>query len=543
MYGTVIDISRQKNILDELMKSESRFRLLADSMPQQVWTSDPTGNLTYFNRAVYDYSGKTFEAMRLKGWKAFVHPLESDAYEIAWKNATRTGTEFVFEHRLQNSQGDYRWHITRAIPQKGPDNDLQMWVGTITDIDDQKMITTLLEAQIKERTEKLNEINLQLKSFEERYSTIINEVKDYVILLLDKDGNIRNWNKAAEKIKGYSGEDIIGKNFSIFYTDEDKASGLPTKLIQEATLHGKAEVQGWRLRKDGTRFWGSIIITSLHDEKNNITGFSKVTRDLTDKKNAEDRLLEYLQSIEQKNQELQQTNAELEAFNYIASHDLQEPLRKIQTFSQRIMEKDKQQLSETTLDYFNRMIRAASRMQNLIDALISYSRTNAASHDAQVTDLNTLLQEVKDDLQESIDEKKATLTWDTLPVLRLIPLQIYQLFINLISNALKYRKKDVPPQIHISYELLTASQINEPGLLEVSYHSISIRDNGIGFEERYKTKIFELFQRLHGKTEYDGTGIGLAICKKIMRNHDGIITASGEPGIGSVFTIYLPANE
>ncbi|HPH85687.1 MAG TPA: PAS domain S-box protein [Ferruginibacter sp.] len=542
MYGTAIDISRQKNILDELMKSESKFRLLADSMPQQVWTSDNAGHLTYFNRVVYDYSGKSFEALYQSGWKSFVHPAEMKAYEEAWNNAVQSGSEFIFEHRLLNNKGEFRWHMTRAIPQKGPGNDSQMWVGTITDIDDQKMITTSLETQIQERTEKLRDINLQLKSLEERYSTIINEVKDYVILLLDKDGNIRNWNKAAEKIKGYSGEDIIGKNFSIFYTDEDKALGLPEKLIEEASLKGKAEIQGWRLRKDGSRFWGSIIITSLHDEKNNLTGFTKVTRDLTDKKNAEDRLLEYLQSIEQKNQELQQTNAELEAFNYIASHDLQEPLRKIQTFSQRIIEKDRQNLSEVTKDYFNRMISAASRMQNLIDALISYSRTNAAKQDAQPTNMNTLLQEVKDDLQESIDDKKALITWDNMPVLQVIPLQIYQLFINIITNALKYRKPDVPPHIHISYALVNAGQITEPGLQEdIPYHSISIQDNGIGFEERYRTKIFELFQRLHGKTEYGGTGIGLAICKKIMRNHDGIITASGEPGVGAVFTIYLPA--
>jgi light-regulated signal transduction histidine kinase (bacteriophytochrome) len=249
------------------------------------------------------------------------------------------------------------------------------------------------------------------------------------------------------------------------------------------------------------------------------------------------------EKLAERNLEQDRNNAELESFTYIASHDLQEPLRKIQSFSKLIMAKDSANLSGPAKDYFSRIMTAAERMQRLIDDLLSYSGTNVSEVSFIDTDLNAVLIEVQQNLQEVIEEKGAVITAGKLPVLPVIQFQVNQLFTNIIANALKFSRANVPLTINISASVVEAEEINsieevKPG----KYCKISFADNGIGFEQQYEKRIFELFQRLHGKNEYIGTGIGLAICKKIVHNHHGYITAIGKPGEGSVFNIYLPLN-
>lgn len=242
-----------------------------------------------------------------------------------------------------------------------------------------------------------------------------------------------------------------------------------------------------------------------------------------------------------KNTELQNQNVELASFSYIASHDLQEPLRKIQAFTSRIQDKEIDKLSELGQDYFARIKDSAARMQNLIEALLVYSRTNTNDIALETTDLNAILRDVQSDLQEDIREHNVHIESDTLPELQVVSLQIHQLFSNILSNAIKYRKSGISPIIKITSSIVPATDIKAAGNYSKSrYWKISIADNGIGFESQHETKVFELFQRLHGKSEYAGTGIGLAICKKIMQNHQGAITADGIPGIGATFHIYLP---
>ncbi|WP_418638365.1 CHASE3 domain-containing protein [Winogradskyella sp.] len=245
--------------------------------------------------------------------------------------------------------------------------------------------------------------------------------------------------------------------------------------------------------------------------------------------------------IEQRNQELERTNKELSAFNYVASHDLQEPLRKIQTFMSRLEAKEKDRISESGQLYIQRMKSASARMRMLIEDLLQYSRTNTSEKEYLKTNMNMLLEHAKTELLDSIEEKQAKIICDDLPTMEVISFQIQQLFINLISNSLKYSKEEVPPIIEITHEEVRSRDVEQiKESLYKFHHKITFKDNGIGFEQTYAEKIFLLFNRLHGKSEYSGTGIGLAICKKIVENHKGVIIAEGKPNIGATFIIYLP---
>ena len=266
-----------------------------------------------------------------------------------------------------------------------------------------------------------------------------------------------------------------------------------------------------------------------------------ILTDFTEKKKNEEVILKYQNDLETKNRELIQSNTELASFTYIASHDLQEPLRKIQTFSNRILDKENENFSAGTRDYFERITAASSRMQNLITALLNYSRTTSSDIDYMPADLNEIVKEVKNNLREYFEESGTVIEVARLPELNVIPHQINQLFTNILINALKYRKPGIKPLIKIDADMVALPEIeSKPSGYTDNYWKISISDNGIGFEQKYEDKIFELFQRLHTNAEYEGTGVGLAICKKIVQNHNGFIKAIGEPGTGSIFNVYLP---
>ena len=198
-------------------------------------------------------------------------------------------------------------------------------------------------------------------------------------------------------------------------------------------------------------------------------------------------------------------------------------------------------ISDTSKNYLNRTVNAAGQMQQLINDLLAYSRTTGTEAHFQKTDMNTVLQKVKTDLKETIEEKMAGIETAKLPELNVIPFQMEQLFTNLINNSLKFSMKDMPPQIIIKTEIVDGITIRHSNVVPgKKYHHLSVADNGIGFDAKYNEKVFDLFQRLHSRQDYSGTGIGLAICKKIIDNHKGFIDAKGEPGKGTTFNIYLP---
>ncbi len=242
-----------------------------------------------------------------------------------------------------------------------------------------------------------------------------------------------------------------------------------------------------------------------------------------------------------KNTELERINKELESFAYISSHDLQEPLRKIQTFAGWILENETPNLTEKGKEYFRRMLESTKRMQTLIEDLLAYSRMGTTKNKFEKTDLNGIIEAVKTELKEALLEKRATIETTKSSEINVIPFQFRQLLHNLISNALKFSKTGIPPQIKIKSRRVEGRKLkNELLSPEKVYCQISISDNGIGFEPEFKNRIFEIFQQLHGKDEYEGTGIGLAIVKKIVENHLGVITATSVLNKGARFDIYLP---
>jgi hypothetical protein len=254
---------------------------------------------------------------------------------------------------------------------------------------------------------------------------------------------------------------------------------------------------------------------------------------------------QYLASktLEDKNSELLRSNIELASFNHVASHDLQEPLRKIQMFISRIYDDKELNLSERNKDYFNRIQSSASRMQVLIDDLLAYSRVNGTDKIFERVDMNDILETVLYEMIQAqiIDEKKVKIKYAKLPDIQGIPFQLKQLFTNLIENSLKYSDPSRPPVIDIRSVVVTGTDVpNARADINRKYNKISVTDNGMGFEQEYAEKIFSLFQRLHDKLTFSGTGIGLAICKKVVENHHGFITAKGVPGKGATFEIYLP---
>ncbi|MEO6404594.1 MAG: PAS domain-containing protein [Ferruginibacter sp.] len=391
------DITEKKEAEEKIVASENQFRTFADSIQNLAWIANAEGWIYWYNQLWYDYTGTTLEEMEGLGWQKVHHPDHIEKIIELSKDIWKKDEAWELTFPLRRHDGEYRWFLTRAYPVKDSNGNIERWIGTNTDVTEQKNSTEELEQKVNERTVEL----------------------------------------------------------------------------------------------------------------------------------------------EIKNHELELSNAELKSFSYVASHDLKEPLRKIQAFSKRII--DTENFSEKTQDYFNRIISAGERMQNLIDSLLDLSRANSSELDFVPCNLNKVIEEVKSDLQFSISEKQATIEHDELPVIMGGCVQISQLITNLLDNAIKYSQYGIKPLIKITSSIIEGEIIEHPSAnKQKKYHAIKFEDNGIGFEQAYENKIFELFQRLHTKNEYSGTGIGLGIVKKIITNHNGFITAKGKPNVGSIFTIYIP---
>ncbi len=397
---SIEDITATTKARQAERQAQERVQFMADAMPEKVWTADADGNVDYFNQAWFTYTGLSFEELKNWGWEKIIHPDDWNENKRRWQHSIRTGNEFELEHRFLNRDGVYKWHLSRGIAQKDEHGQVKMWIGTNTEIHEQKAQQEALEIAVTKRTRELQEAN----------------------------------------------------------------------------------------------------------------------------------------------ETLQQVNKELESFTYVSSHDLQEPLRKIQTLASRILDKEAQHLTDSGKDYFGRIQKAAERMQQLIHDLLDFSRLSTKERTFEATNLSVLVQEVISELSETIGEKDATINATGLGTAPVIVFQFRQLLHNLISNALKFSNPGVPPHITITSQTIKGGKlINGTLLPEKVYCHLTITDNGIGFDPKFSEKIFEVFQRLHSKAEYTGTGIGLAIVKKIVANHNGLVTATSELNKGARFDLYMPA--
>jgi PAS domain S-box-containing protein len=360
-----------------------------------------------------------------------------------------------------------------------------------------------------------------LKESEERFRLLVEGVQDYAIFMLDVEGRVATWNVGAERAKGYKADEIIGEHFSRFYTSEDIERRHPEEELRvAAAAEGRYEDEGWRVRKDGSCFWANVVITAVRDAAGELRGFSKVTRDITERKRAEEEL-------EARARKLEKSNAELEQFAYVASHDLQEPLRMVSSYTQLLARRYRGQLDETADEFIGYAVDGASRMQVLIKDLLTYSRVGTRDKELVPTNLTVVFDAAESNLRTAIEESGATVTSDQLPTVMGNDVQLTQLFQNLIANAIKFRDEE-PPEVHVGAERRDGNWL------------FSVRDNGIGLDPQYADRIFVIFQRLHDRTAYSGTGIGLAVCKKIVEQHGGRIWVESKPEGGSTFYFTLP---
>lgn len=333
------------------------------------------------------------------------------------------------------------------------------------------------------------------------------------------DGIITSWNRGAELIYGYTAAEIVGHHMSRLAPHNRRGEFMQfiDRIKRGETVRN---YETTRLRKDGTRIFVSITSSALRDASESIIGFSTISRDITEQKQAERKLKMTAHNLKLKNEELKQ-------FAYVASHDLQEPLRMVSGYVQLLKRRYEGKLDSEADEFIRYAVEGSNRMQLLIDDLLAYSRIGTQSGERDSVDSEKVLETVVSDLHFMISEYHADITHDPLPVIKGERSQLSELFLNLISNAIKFHG-EAPPHVHVS------------AVREDTAWAFSVRDNGIGIDPKYFNRIFVIFQRLHTRREYPGTGIGLAICKKIVEHHGGQIRVESKPGEGSVFSFTIP---
>ena len=375
---------------------------------------------------------------------------------------------------------------------------------------------------------KITRDNTDRREAEMRYRILIEGVTDYAIYSLDKNGNVASWNTGAQRIKKYTAEEIIGKHFYQFYTKEDAAAGLPAKVLETAATTGHYEGEGWRVRKDGSQFWSSVVVTPLRDEAGELIGYSKITRDVTDRMNLLEKIQHHADELEVRIAERERTNAELEAFSYSVSHDLRSPLRAIEGFTDIVLTDFKEQLPEQVVELLENVVLSATRMNRLVEDLLNYSRLSRIEIESAPVSIAKAVKEasalvekgLRDNIKTSIDPSlKVSANMATLT----------QALFNLINNGLKFYPPGQTPHVEVS------ARREGPNIM------IEVCDEGIGIAPQHQERIFQVFERLHSQETYPGTGIGLAIVKRGIQRLGGTIRLESEPGKGSRFYISLPS--
>lgn len=389
--------------------------------------------------------------------------------------------------------------------------------------------------ELRKKNMQLIELSEKLSDSEGKYRQLTDTLP-LIVFSVGISGAITLGNRRAKETFGAQFDNFSAATINTIFHPSD--SGIVSKGWEMSRKRGAVYTGQARVEVNEKYIWHLISIVPDNDEKGEVTGLIISMVDIHAQKLIEEtlkdnkELRQAQENLKTSNEELSRKNKELEQFAYIASHDLQEPLRKIRNFTslaeRYLTPEEKEKL------YFDKINASAERMSRLISDVLNYSKLSSAENKFSEVDLNVLLEDVVNDFEFLIEEKQAVITIDTLPAIKGIPVQLSQLFYNLISNSLKFVKDR--PEIKIAYEFLADGTTEQAG----SFHKISVTDNGIGIDDKYLSKIFTIFKRLHHQSEYEGTGIGLALCEKIVNNHEGNIHISSIPNSGTTIDIFLP---
>ncbi len=525
MKGTVMDITSQSELLQKLQESETLHKQAQALTHIGNWSWNIITNEIIWSDEMYRIYGlePQSETITFERFMSLIHPdnRESRMQEIQYSLETGKVEDYIL--KIVTPAGEVRILKGKGEMLRDHTGKPERLDGTCQDISTEYRLNQTL-------TDK------------ERYlALLINNAPD-AIIVIDEQSIIRLWNPKTESIFGWKADEVMGRHLTdtiipIRYRDAHN-HGLQHYLAtgEGNVINRSTEVTAMNKRNEEL-FVSLTISETIQDGKRSFIAF---LRDITQQKQTWIELQNKTLLLEQKNQELKHTNEELESFNYAASHDLQEPLRKIQIFADRL-QANELALPPKMQGYVEKIISSSIRMQTLIKELLLFTQTITPEELYEEVDLMHLVSETKNTLLHMIEETGAQISYTTLPVIQVVPFQFMQVFTNLIGNAIKYRKPGIVPDIWIGYSIVKKEDIgNDTDMLSGNYLKISIADNGIGFDPQFAERIFDLFTRLHDKKKYPGTGIGLAICKKIIQNHKGFIRAESDGQTGSTFHIYLP---
>ncbi len=538
------DITEEKKIEDFIKKSNDHFRNLVKNLPAAVYSCDLQGRITFYNNAAVKLWGHKPELNKdLWFGTTKVYNPDGSSIPLGQSPMARTlkeGISFTNQEIIIERSDGIRLNVL-ANPQ--PEyNLLGERIGAINILVD---ITQQIIAHKKEIAQAYMIENLLMTA--PGFVCTLRGPQHIYELVNPQYQQLFGKRKIKGKPIFEAIPELMGQGFDVLL-DKVYTTGIPYIGIDIPITMARDE------HLDPEVGYYNFSYQPMYDENKNIYSILVFGYEVTEQVKAknknlqvqkdlsitlEEKILLRTKELSEANEMLLQKNHELESFNFISSHDLQEPLRKIQTFSSRILEKEI--LSEIGKDYFQRIQSAASRMQTLIDDLLTFSRISTSERKFEIANLSGIINEVKNELHDTIIEKHATIEEIEICDIKIIPFQFRQLLQNIIGNALKFSKPTQPPHIIITSKLSLGSELNNTELLpDLTYCHISITDNGIGFEQHFEARIFEVFQKLHRREEYAGTGIGLAIVKKVVDNHNGVIDVKSELGKGTTFNIYLP---
>ncbi len=514
--GVNLDITDQKLSEERLRQSEQRFSAAVAAVQGILWTNTAEGKMEGPQPGWAALTGQLYHEYQGYGWAAAVHPDDAQPTVNAWNEAVREQRTFVFEHRLRRKNGTWGRYSVRAIPVKQSGGTIREWVGVHTDITHQR---------------KAEE---SLAESEKRFRTLA-ETLPHLVWMTDGQGRQEY---ASHQWVEYSGLEPSGDDTWQRMVHPHDWQPLMVAWQQCLQTGGLYRAEARLKARNGDYRWHFVQGQPVHNEAGTIVRWIGAFTDIHDQKTAAQKLEKL---VAERTGELQRSNEDLQQFAHVASHDLKEPVRKIRTFGSRLTDEFGSVLPDTAKLYLGKIESAASRMYAMIDGVLMYSTFNALQQTFEPLHLAAIISDVETDLEVLIREKGATVTCENLPSLYGAPILLYQLFYNLVNNSLKFVRPGVKPLVHLSAQPVTAAEVAASGLdAEKTYSRIFVTDNGIGFAQENAVLIFQTFSRLNPKDRYEGTGLGLALCKKIAERHGGLIEARGRPNEGATFIVTLP---